>query len=90
MSRPLPAYRANSFGLVLFLVGRGHEPTGAELAQDGTGKVVYLFPMSVRDELDRFHDWKDRLNAMGLAARQATHLLHSAGERIHGRPTDQS
>lgn len=58
-----------SFAAATWLIARGFEIEGVELARDGSGGAVFKFSSEASAHLEDFHRAKDRLNAMALAAR---------------------
>jgi hypothetical protein len=68
MHRPLTI---RSYAAALYLMARGAEPLRPELARDGSGAQLFIFPGTPENSvaLDSYHRTKDRLHALLADAR---------------------
>ena len=59
-----------SFATAAWLIAKGHELQAVEKAKDGSGGVVYKFPLEAQADMQDFYVAKSRLNALTLEARE--------------------
>jgi hypothetical protein len=59
-----------SFAVAVWLMAKGYELEAVEKAKDGSGGVVYRFPLAAQNDMHAFHATKTRLNTLTLEARE--------------------